>query len=87
VEELDRELRAAIVLFFSSLDEKQCCLYAELEALKTGRGGDAQIAEVLGVHVDTVARRRQELLRQDVERERVRKASGGRTAMKKIRRK
>jgi len=84
---LPDELRAAIVLFFSVLDEKQRRLYAGLEALKTGRGGDAQIAEVLGVHVDTVARGRQELLRQDVEMEWVRKAGGGRTAVKKKRRK
>jgi hypothetical protein len=81
------ELRAAIVLFFSSLDEKQRRLYAGLEALKTGRGGDARIAELLGLDAGTVARGRRELLAQDVEVERVRTAGGGRKPVEKKRRK
>lgn len=81
------ELRAAIVLFCSLLDEKQRRLYAGLEALKTGRGGDARIAELLGLDVGTVARGRRELLAQDVERERVRAGGGGRKAVEKKRRK
>ena len=52
------DLRAAIVLFFSLLDEQQRRLYAGLEALKTGRGGDTLIAELLGIDVGTVARGR-----------------------------
>jgi len=79
------ELRAAIVLFSSLLDEKQRRLYAGLEALKTGRGGDARIAEFLGLDVGTVARGRRELLEQDVEVERVRRAGGGRKAVEKKR--
>jgi hypothetical protein len=81
------ELRAAIVLFFSMLDEKRRRLYAGLEALKTGRGGDARIANLLGLDVGTVARGRQELLSQDVEVNRVRRAGGGRKAVEKKRRK
>lgn len=81
------ELRAAIVLFFSMLDEKMRRLYAGLEALKTGRGGDAQIANLLDLDVGTVARGRQELLSQDVEVDRVRRAGGGRKAVEKKRRK
>lgn len=77
------ELRAAIVLFFSLLDEKQRRLYAGLEALKTGHGGDAQIAALLGLNEGTVARGRVELLAQDVEVERVRKAGGGRWPVEK----
>lgn len=84
---LPEELRAAIVLFFSLLDEKQRRLYAGLEALKTGRGGDARIAELLGLDVGTVARGRRELLAQDVEVERVRAAGGGRKPVEKKRRK
>ena len=80
------ELRAAIVLFFSLLDEKQRRLYAGLEALKTGRGGDARIAELLGLDAGTVARGRHELLAQDIEVERVRKAGAGRKAVEKKRR-
>lgn len=81
------ELRAAIVLFFSLLDEKQRRLYAGLEALKTGRGGDTRIAQLLGLDVGTVARGRRELLEQDVEFERVRGAGGGRKSVEKKRRK
>jgi hypothetical protein len=80
---LPDELRAAIVLFFSLLDEKQRRLYAGLEALKTGHGGDTRIAELLGLDVGTVARGRRELLAQDVEVERVRATGGGRKAVKK----
>ena len=81
------ELRAAIVLFFSMLDEKQRRLYAGLEALKTGYGGDTRIAELLGLDPGTVARGRRELLAQDMDRERVRKAGGGRKRVEKKRRK
>lgn len=77
------ELRAAIVLFFSMLDEKQRRLYAGLEALKTGRGGDTRIAELLGLDADTVARGRHELLAQDVELERVRRPGAGRNSVEK----
>jgi len=84
-EQVGEELRAAIVLFFSLLDEKLRRLYAGLEALKTGRGGDARIAELLGLDVGTVARGRRELLRQDVELERVRRAGAGRRALEKKR--
>ncbi len=77
------ELRAAIVLFFSLLDEQQRRLYAGLEALKTGRGGDGRIAELLGVDVSTVARGRRELLAQDIEADRVRRAGGGRPSLEK----
>mgnify|MGYP001069851160 CR=1 FL=1 len=81
------ELRAAVVLFFSMLDEKQRRLYAGLEALKTGRGGDGRIAELLGIDIGTVARGRHELLAQDIEVNRVRKAGAGRKSVEKKRRK
>jgi hypothetical protein len=81
------ELRAAIVLFYSLLDEKQRRLYAGLEALKTGRGGDTRIAALLGLDVGTVARGRGELLSQDVEIDRVRRAGGGREPVEKKRQK
>jgi len=81
------ELRAAIVLFFSLLDEKQRRLYAGLEALKTGRGGDARIGQLLGLDLGTVARGRGELLAQDIEVDRVRRAGGGRKPVEKKRQK
>lgn len=79
------ELRAAIVLFYSLLDEKLRRLYAGLEALKTGHGGDARIAELLGLDPATVARGRRELLSQEVETGRVRRSGGGRRSAEKKR--
>ena len=58
------------------LDEKLRRLYAGLEALKSGRGGDARIAELLGLDSTTVARGRRELLNQGVEVEQVHKIRG-----------
>jgi len=84
---MPEELRAAIVLFCSVLDEKQRRLYAGLESLKTGHGGDARIAELLGLDLGTVSRGRRELVEQDIELERVRKAGGGRKPVEKKRRK
>ena len=72
------ELRAAIILFYSLLDERQRRLYAALESLKIGHGGDRRIAELLGLDAGTVARGRQQLLAGDVQRQRVRRPGGGR---------
>ena len=66
------QLRAAIVLFASLLDERQRRLYAGLESLKCGWGGDARIAGLLGIDPGTVARGRKQLLTQDIERVRIR---------------
>jgi len=54
------------------LDEQQRRLYAGLESLKLGRGGDRQLSDFLGLAPHTVARGRQQLLAQDVEVDRVR---------------
>ena len=81
------ELKAAIILFYSLLDEQQRRLYAGLEAHKVGYGGDRKIAEFLGLDVHTVARGRGELLGGQVERQRVRQAGGGRKSAEKKRRK
>ena len=81
------ELKAAIVLFFSLLDERQRRLYAGLESMKLGHGGDRRVAELLGLDASTVARGRTQLLAQDVERERVRRSGGGRPPAEKKRRK
>ena len=79
------ELKAAIVLFCSLLDEKQRRLYAGLESMKLGHGGDRRIADLLGFSPDTVAKGRNELLDDDVLRERVRKEGGGRKPLEKKR--
>ena len=80
---LPDELKAAIILFFSLLDERERRVYAGLESLKLGYGGDRQMAEILGLDVSTVARGRRELLEHDVNVERVRKAGAGRKAVEK----
>jgi len=80
---LPDELKAAIVLFYSLLDEQQRRLYAGLEALKIGHGGDTQVAELLGIDPGTVARGRRELLSGQFEPGRVRRVGGGRPATKK----
>lgn len=78
VRALPEEIKAAIVLFYSLLDERQRRLYAGLEAMKVGHGGDAQIAELLGIDPATVARGRRELLGGEVEAGRLRRPGGGR---------
>lgn len=80
---LAHEVRAAILLFVSLLDEKQRRLYAGLESLRIGRGGDAEIARILDLDVHTVAKGRHQLLDRDLEIERVRRKGGGRQSIKK----
>src|SRR5207245_10972155 len=72
------EVKAAILLFSSLLDEPQRRLYAGLESLKLGRGGDRQLADFLDLDPHTVARGRQQLLAQDVEVDGACKAGAGR---------
>ena len=81
----EEELKAAILLFHSLLDEQQRRLYAGLESLKLGRGGDRQLAHFLDLDPHTVARGRQQLLAQDVEVDRTRRAGGGRKRVEKKR--
>ncbi len=84
---LSPELKAAMILFYSLLDEQQRRLYAGLEAQKLGYGGDRKIAEFLGLDVHTVARGRRELFGEQVHRERLRAEGGGRKRAEKKRRK
>lgn len=81
----DDELQAAIVLFYSLLDEQQRRLYAGLESLEWGHGGDQRMAQLFGLDADTVARGRAELLRGQVLHERVRRVGGGRPRAEKKR--
>ncbi len=80
---LAHELKAAIILFFSLLDERQRRCFAGLESLKIGLGGDARIAHLLGVDPHTVAKGRRELLQRDIEAQGIRKRVGGRPAAEK----
>ena len=67
------------------LNEKQRRLYAGLESLKLGYGGDQRIAEFLGMDPHTVAKGRRELLEQDLAVDRIRKSGGGRKRAEKKR--
>ena len=82
-QEAGDDLEAAKALFYTLLDEQQRRLYAGLESLQHGYGGQQRAAERFGLDVDTVARGEQELLRGQVLRGRVRQAGGGRPAVEK----
>lgn len=80
------EVKAAIILFLSVLDEKQRRLFAGLESLRLGRGGDRRIAAWTGLDPHTVAKGRAELQAHDVQLTRVRRPGGGRPSAEKKRR-
>src|ERR1019366_10271473 len=79
------DLAAAMVLFYSLLDEQQRRLYAGLESLEWGHGGDQRRARLFGLDPDTIARGRLELLSGQVLQERVRRVGGGRPRVEKKR--
>ena len=80
------EVKAAIILFYSSLNEKERRLYAGLESMKIGRGGDTAISELFGIDRKTIARGRNELLGDTIDIERTRQKGAGRKGLKKNRR-
>mgnify|MGYP001558037968 CR=1 FL=1 len=80
---ISADLKAAIILFFCVLDEQQRRLYAGVESLKLGHGGDRFIAELLGISEHTVARGRNELMSNDIDRDRIRAPGGGRPRVEK----
>jgi hypothetical protein len=84
-EEVPDELRARVILYYSLLDEKQRRLYAGLESLKLGYGGDRKVAEFLGMDPHTVARGREQLLAGEFQRERTRQRGAGRKPVEKKR--
>jgi len=79
------EAKATILLFSSMLNEKQRRLYAGLESLKLGHGGDTHIASLLGMDPHTVARGRQDLINTDCGSNTVRAEGGGRLSQEKKR--
>ena len=74
---------SARTLFVSLLDERLRRLYAGLESLRRGRGGDRRVARLLRLDPGTVRRGRLELLSGDLERGRARKPGGGRKSLEK----
>jgi len=79
------ELKTAILLFYGLLDEQQRRLFAGLESIRLGHGGDTLLGDFLGLDVHTVARGRQQLLEQNVSSGRIRRLGGGRTPTEKKR--
>ena len=77
------DVQVAKALFYGLLDEQQRRLYAGLESLQFGHGGDQRMAQAFGLDVDTIARGRNELLSAQVVRDRVRRSGGGRPAVEK----
>lgn len=82
-DETEKSLCTATMLFFSQLDEQQRRLYAGLEALKFGYGGNQTVAEQFGLNAHTVAKGKQELLERTYLPAEVRHSGGGRVAIKK----
>jgi hypothetical protein len=85
LEVLPEQLQSAILLFYSLLDEQQRRLYAGLESIKLGHGGDTLLADFLHLDAHTVARGRQQLLDGDVTPGRTRRPGAGRIPTEKKR--
>ena len=85
--ETSDDTKAAIILFLSSLNERQRRLYVGLESLRLGHGGDTRLAELTGLDVHTIAKGRLELLQHDVQIDRIRRPGAGRHALEKKRQK
>lgn len=79
------ELKAAIILFYGLLDEQQRRLFAGLESIRLGHGGDTLLGDFLGLDAHTVARGRQQLLDRNVLSGRTRQKGGGRQPTEKKR--
>ena len=77
--------KAALILLFSLLDERQRRLFAGLESMLLGWGGDRSIAEMTGLDVHTIAKGRRELLEGKVLAEGIRRPGGGRKPVEKKR--
>jgi hypothetical protein len=84
-QESGEDLQAVKALFYSLLDEQQRRLYAGLESLQCGHGGQRLMAQRFGLDVDTVARGERELLGGQVLRGQVRHSGGGRPTVEKKR--
>jgi len=75
---LMNDVKASIILFYCTLNEKQRRLYAGLESLKIGNNGDQVIAKLLGLNRKTVSKGRNELLNDSINTDTIRNSGGGR---------
>lgn len=72
-----------LLLFVSTLNEKQKRWFAGLQSIKFGYGGDKIIAQKFDLDVKTVAKGRVELQASDIDMSRIRSAGAGRPSVKK----
>jgi len=72
------ELKAAIILFYGLLDEQQRRLFAGLESVRIGHGGDTLLGDFLGLNAHTIARARQQVLDRNIVSGRIRRQGSGR---------
>jgi hypothetical protein len=79
------EAKAVVLLFLSTLNERQRRLYAGLESLKLGYGGDSYIADLFGMDPHTVAHGRRDLENGNWDSSRIRAEGGGRSSVEKKR--
>lgn len=81
----NKELHHQMNLFLSRLDEQQRRWYVALEAKKLGHGGITRLAQITGLHVDTIRRGCAELDGELADRpvDRVRVPGGGRPTVEK----
>jgi hypothetical protein len=81
----DRELHGQLNLLLSRLNEQQRRWVVALESKRIGHGGDALLARITGLHVDTIRRGREELDANLQGRpiDRVRNPGAGRPPLKK----
>lgn len=81
----NREWHRQMNLLFSRLDEQQRRWVAAVESTKVGHGGDTLVALIVGLHVDTIRRGRQELDADLADRptDRIRNPGAGRPSLKK----
>lgn len=81
----NKELHHQMNLLISRLDEQQRRWYVALEAKKLGHGGASLMAQITGMHVDTIRRGREELDNELTSRpvDRVRLPGGGRPPVEK----
>ena len=79
------KVKAAIILFAALLDERQLRLFAGVQALQFGKTAEGWLSELLGMHRQTIAKGRQELLDCNVDFKRIRKKGAGRPRVEKKR--
>lgn len=80
-----RQMHHLMNVFINRLDEQERRWYAALEAKKLGQGGLEKVAQITGLHVNTIRRGKAEML-QDLSgrpQDRVRVEGGGRKRLEK----